>query len=95
MSSKFVMSEMRTAIKYNLVALFLVVSCLVTYALWKVECPFCHAGNIDASGQCELGNECQNLSVDEVTGESLHFNAGSCPWCSSTGKMTNLDIILD
>lgn len=89
------MSEMRTAIKYNLVALFLVASCIAIYALWEVECPFCHAGNIDASGGCEFGPECDNLYVDDVTGESRHFDAGSCPWCGSTGKMTNLEIILD
>ncbi len=81
-----------------------------TYACWRVECPFCHAGHVDAQGRCPLlhqGQHCGNYYTlpqwdqwsDEErsmwTGNPGHYRAQTCPWCRHTGKMTRLDIWLD
>src|SRR5436305_9149079 len=74
-----------------------------TYAGWRVECPFCHAGHVDAQGRCSLvlqGKYCGNYyshpqwsemsdkERSEWTGDPGHYKAETCPWCGHTGKMS-------
>lgn len=81
-----------------------------TYGCWRVECPFCHAGHVDAQGRCSLvlqGKYCSNyyrhpqwsqMSAKERskwTGDPGHYKAESCPWCGYTGKMSRIAIWLD
>jgi hypothetical protein len=74
------------------------------YALWSVECPFCHAGNVDTEGRCRLGSACPNYyfhddlpeeEENKWTGNPGHYKAITCPWCSHTGKMSRWEIWLD
>jgi len=72
-----------------------------------LECPFCHAGNVDAQGRCELGDRCGNYYEFQgwaqwsecerslYTGNPGHFRAGTCCWCNGSGRMTRLAIWLD
>src|SRR5436305_5937529 len=78
-----------------------------TYAGWRVECPFCHAGHVDAEGRCTLGDRCRNYySLPQWndwpekersmwTGNPGHYRAKICPWCSHSGKMSRISIWLD
>jgi hypothetical protein len=78
-----------------------------TYAGWQVECPFCHAGHVDAQGRCRLGNRCGNYyshpqwaqmserERSEWTGDPGHYRAKTCPWCGHTGKMSRIAIWMD
>jgi hypothetical protein len=89
-----------------LCALFLLLS-FSTYAGWRVECPFCHAGHVDAQGRCALGKQCGNYYTlpqwdqwpekerSMWTGTPGHYRAGTCPWCGHTGKMSRIAIWLD
>ncbi len=73
----------------------------------EVECPFCHAGNVDSLGRCERGDRCGNyqtfLQWDEwpeeersrYTGNPGHYRENRCAWCGISGKMTRWDIMLD
>jgi hypothetical protein len=96
----------------ELVALVAVLMLLAfsTYAGWGVECPFCHAGHVDAQGRCGLvqqrlhcGNyythpQWQQMSEKERgewTGDPGHYRAETCPWCGHTGKMSRIAIWLD
>jgi hypothetical protein len=77
------------------------------YLAQMVECPFCHAGNVDANGRCNLGDRCGNYQgfpqwsewPEErrkvYTGNPGHFRAGTCWWCNGSGRMSRLDILLD
>lgn len=87
-------------------ALFAFVAFLA-YANNSVECPFCHAGNVDAQGRCRLGNQCpkfyhwtqwSEISDKERntwTGNPGHYKAETCYWCGHTGKMTRWDVWVD
>lgn len=92
-----------------LVAVLMLLS-FSTYAGWRVECPFCHAGHVDAQGRCSLvlqGKYCSNYSPmpqwdqwtekerSSWTGNPGHFRAETCWWCGHTGKMSRIAIWLD
>ena len=93
--------------KLAAICAFLVIVSCSTYAGWRVECPFCHAGHVDANGRCALGTQCGNfythpdwaqMSAQERsvwTGDPGHYKARSCPWCWHTGKMSRIAIWLD
>src|SRR5205809_4399098 len=80
---------------------------LASYALWSVECPFCHAGHVDAAGRCSSGDDCRNfyslpqwnqMSDKEKslwTGNRGHYRATTCSWCSASGRMNRLSIWMD
>jgi hypothetical protein len=85
---------------------------VLTYAYCneRLECPFCHAGRVDAQGRCSLvlqGKSCSNYSpmpqwnqwTDKersiYTGNPGHFRAQTCWWCGHTGRMSRIDIWLD
>jgi hypothetical protein len=84
------------------VALFMFVAFLA-YVNSSVECPFCHAGNVDAQGLCRLGNRCPNFyhfpkwstmsdkDRNNWTGNPGHHKAETCYRCSQTGRITRLD----
>jgi len=79
----------------------------LAYANNSVECPFCHAGQVDAQGHCRGGNQCPNFchlsqwskmsekERNNWTGNPGHYKAETCPWCGHTGKMTRLAIWAD
>jgi len=89
------------------VALALLCGIPAARLLQKVECPFCHAGKVDAQGRCELGDRCGNYypfpqwdkwtqeERDVYTGNPGHFRAGTCWWCNGSDKMTKLAILMD
>jgi hypothetical protein len=86
---------------------FLMLLSFSTYAGWRVECPFCHAGHVDAQGRCALGQQCRNFyphpqwaqmsdkERSEWTGDPGHYRAETCPWCGHSGKMSRIAIWLD
>jgi hypothetical protein len=77
------------------------------YAGWRVECPFCHAGQVNVQGQCRLGARCENYyrlpqweqwSEEEKrqwTGNPGHYKPVSCPGCRHAGKMSRIAIWID
>ena len=82
----------------------------VAFAAWRVQCPFCHAGRVDAQGRCALvqqGAHCGNFYTHpqwpqmsekergEWTGDPGHYRAETCPWCGHTGNMSRIAIWLD
>jgi hypothetical protein len=86
---------------------FIMLLCFSVYAGWQVECPFCHAGHVDAQGRCRLGDQCREfrphpqwsqMSEKERsgwTGDPGHWKAATCPWCRHTGKMSRIAIWKD
>ncbi len=89
---------------------FLMLCTFCICAGWRVECPFCHAGHVDAQGHCRLvqqGLHCGNfythpqwaqMSEKERsgwTGDPGHYRAETCPWCGHTGKMSRIAIWVD
>ena len=74
------------------------------YAVWPVECPFCHAGHVDAQGRCRLGNQCRNFyphpdwaqmsekERSKWTGDPGHWKAATCPWCGHTGIASRMTV---
>src|SRR6185503_20968788 len=52
--------ESKSVGKLELIVISLLIG-LFAYAFWRVECPFCHAGRVDATGRCSLGDNCRNF----------------------------------
>jgi len=97
-------------LQMSLIAGVLMISGFCTYAGWRVECPFCHAGHVDSEGRCSLvqqGLHCGNYyglpqwdemsekERSEWTGNPGHYRAEKCPWCGQTGRMSRIAIWVD
>ncbi len=68
----------------------------------KMECPVCHADNVDTNGRCQLGDACPYFTNDwfvgcgmapelPITGCPGHIRMAACTACEHRGTIRRLD----
>src|SRR5581483_4501330 len=88
-----------------ILAATLAVGAAFGWLVWPIECPVCHADNVDAEGRCGLGDDCPYYGdwdwfrdsrapdLESVTGVPGHKHMKDCPVCGSDGTIRRLDFM--